>query len=171
MLSKLIDLLTCGSLDASERDAAVTAIAAAPSDPQYDWTGSDDAARALALISALAEFIASGDKMDELHEQIQLMFEDGFPDYPHALEAEIRAKGVLIYYEWLDGELSQRALAEGGYDLVSLEGSGTDDIDVFVVYRRDTARIIDIATDLGLRLTRPLDSYRELQAMIDRRRD
>ena len=132
---------------------------------QEEWIDSDAEAYALEIISQLGGYIASSDKIDELHEQIQDMF-DEFPDFPYELLKD-RERGVLPYYEWLDAELAQRAVEEGGYDLIQIEGSGTDNMDALVVYRRDTADIIQAAALMGVSIERPLTYFRGVQAQID----
>jgi hypothetical protein len=166
-LAQLINLLTCGALEDAERDEILAAIANAPSDEQYHWVDDDAQLLALAIIYELSAFIASGDKVDEVHEQIQDMFDD-FPGFPDQLTRD-SDNGMLAYYEWLDAELRQRAVDEGGYALVAIEGSGTDDMDVLVVYRRDVDAIIEGAASMGVTISSLLDYHRALQALIDRR--
>lgn len=165
LLSELLTRMTCGDLEGEELDEVVTAITNAPSNPLEDWVDSDAQAYALEIINQLGGYIASSDKIDELHEQIQDMF-DEFPDFPYEL-LEDRERGVLPYYEWLDGELAQRATDEGGYDLIQIEGSGTDNMDALIVYRRDTADIIQAAALMGVTIERPLAYFRGVQAQID----
>ena len=165
LLSELLTRMTCGDLEGEELEEAVSAINDAPSHPLEDWVDSDAQAYALEFINQLGGYIASSDKIDELHEQIQDMFDD-FPDFPYELVKD-RERGVLPYYEWLDGELAQRAVEEGGYDLIWIEGSGTDNMDALIVYRRDTADIIQAAALMGVTIERPLTYFRRVQAQID----
>ena len=165
LLSELLTRLTCGDLEGEELDEAVAAIGEAPSDPREEWVESDGEAYALEIISQLGGYIASSDKIDELHEQIQDMFDD-FPDFPYELLQQ-DGRGVLPYYEWLDQELAQRAVDEGGYDLIQIDGSGTDNMDALVVYRRDTAGIIQGAALMGVTISRPLTYFRGVQAQVD----
>ena len=165
LLSELLTRMTCGDLEGEELEEAVAAITAAPSNPQEEWIDSDAEAYALEIISQLGGYIASSDKIDELHEQIQDMFEE-FPDFPYDLLKD-RERGVLPYYEWLDAELAQRAVEEGGYDLIQIEGSGTDNMDALIVYRRDTADIIQAAALMGVTIERPLTYFRGVQAQVD----
>ncbi|WP_426079224.1 hypothetical protein [Janthinobacterium sp. PSPC3-1] len=165
LLSELLTRLTCGDLEGEELDDAVTAITNAPANADQEWVTSDAHAYALEIIDQLGGYIASSDKIDELHEQIQEMF-DEFPDFPYELVAD-HERGVLPYYEWLDGELAQRAVEEGGYDLIWIEGSGTDNMDALIVYRRDTADIIQAAALMGVTIARPLTYFRGVQAQVD----
>ena len=167
LLSELLTKLTCGDLEGEELDDAVAAITHAPSAPRDEWIDSDAQAYAVAILSHLAGHMASSDKIDELHEQIQEMF-DEFPDFPYALLKD-SARGMLPYFEWLDTELAQRAVDEGGYDLIQIDGSGSDEMDALVVYRRDTNDIIQAAALMGVTINRPLTYYRGIEAMVGKR--
>lgn len=76
---------------------------------------------------------------------------------------------MLPYDEWLDTELEQRAVEEGGYDLIQIDGNGTDGMDALVVYRCCTADIIEAAALLRLTIGRPLTYYRGIEAMVGKR--
>jgi hypothetical protein len=164
LLSELLSKLTCGDLEGEELDEAVTAIANAPSAPRDEWVDSDAQAYALAILSHLGGYMASSDKLDELHEQIQEMF-DEFPDFPYEMLKAGRGS-ALPYFEWLDTELAQRAVEEGGYELIQIDGNGTDEMDALVVYRRDTNDIIQAAALMGVTIGRPLAYYRGIEAMV-----
>ncbi|TDY35965.1 hypothetical protein [Janthinobacterium sp. 75] len=167
LLSELLTKLTCGDLEGKELDEAVTAITDAPSAPRDEWIDSDAQAYAVAILSHLVDYIASSDKLDELHEQIQDMF-DEFPDFPYELLKE-SGGSVLPYFEWLDTELAQRAVEEGGYDLIQIDGNGSDEMDALLVYRRDTNDIIQAAALMGVTIGRPLTYYRGIEAMVGKR--
>lgn len=167
LLSELITKLTCGELEGQELDEAVTAISNAPSAPRDEWIDSDAQAYALAILWHLGDYIASSDKLDELHEQIQDMF-DEFPDFPYDMLKDSDGS-ALPYFEWLDTELAQRAVDEGGYDLIQIDGNGTDEMDALVVYRRDTNDIIQAAALMGVTIGRPLTYYRGIEAMVGKR--
>jgi len=165
LLSELLTRMTCGDLEGEELDEAVTAITNAPANADEEWVTSDGQAYALEIINQLGGYIASSDKIDELHEQIQDMFDD-FPDFPYEL-LEDRERGVLPYYEWLDAELAQRAVEEGGYDLIQIDDSGTDEMNALIVYRRDTNDIIQAAALMAVKIERPLTYFLGVQAQID----
>lgn len=167
LLSELLTKLTCGELQGEELDEAVTAISNAPSAPRDEWIDSDAQAYALAILWHLGDYIASSDKLDELHEQIQDMF-DEFPDFPYELLKDSDGS-ALPYFEWLDMELAQRAVEEGGYELIQIDGNGTDEMDALVVYRRDTNDIIQAAALMGVTIGRPLTYYRGIEAMVGKR--
>lgn len=159
MYSELINLLACHGLDTEEVNEAAEQIASAPEDPEYEWTRGD-ASMAIAseLVATLYEFAAVSEKADEMHEQIQDMFDAGFPDFPDASEADWNA---AAYFQWLDTELSQLAVDEGGYGAVMLDTGADDNMNLFVVYRKDTDRILELAAALGLTMYRPVDHYRD----------
>jgi hypothetical protein len=120
MLGELIDLLSCGSLETIERDEIVHLVQNAPQNPEFSWTSSPEEAMSIELISSLADYVATGDKVDELHELIQDMFDAPFPDFPHDLNADRpgERRVMLEYYEWMEQELAEWAVEQGGYDLI-----------------------------------------------------
>lgn len=158
MYPELINLLACHGLDSEEVNEAAEQIKSAPGDPEYGWT-EGDASMAVAseMVATLYEFAAVSDKVDEMHEQIQDMFDEGLPEFPDASEAGWNA---AAYFEWLDTELSQLATDEGGYGAVMLDTGADDNMNLFVVYRKDTDRILELAATLGLTMYRPWDHYR-----------
>ena len=167
LLSELLTKLTCGELEGEELDEAVTAISDAPSAPRDEWIDSDAQAYTVAILLQLAGYMASSDKLDELHEQIQDMFEE-FPDFPYEM-LEDSGGSALPYFEWLDTELAQRAVDEGGYELIQIDGNGSDEMDALLVYRRDTNDIIQAAALMGVTIGRPLAYYRGIDAMAGKR--
>ncbi|MGK5045846.1 hypothetical protein ACQ4WP_08095 [Janthinobacterium sp. GB4P2] len=169
LLSELLTKLTCGDLEGEELDEAVTAISDAPSAPRDEWSDSDAQAYAMAILSHPGGYMASSDKLDELHKQIQEIF-DEFPDFPYELLKDSDGS-ARPYFEWLDTELAQRAVDEGGYDLIQIDGNGTDEMDALVVYRRDTNDIIQAAALMGVTLARPPTYYRGIEAMVGKRPD
>ena len=152
-LIELVDLLTSGNMEADEREEALQKIAAAPS--EFDWASSDENAYALGLIFELDRHAASGDKLDEVHEQLQEMMGDEFPAYPHHLTDSVQ------YHQWLDRILAEWS-GDGGYDVVAIEDGSSDNMHLFVPYRRDTSRILELADQLGIPVERPLDYWRRL---------
>ena len=167
LLSELLTKLTCGELEGEELDEAVTAISDAPSAPRDEWIDSDAQAYTVAILLQLAGYMASSDKLDELHEQIQDMFEE-FPDFPYEM-LEDSGGSALPYFEWLDTELAQRAVDEGGYELIQIDGNGSDEMDALLVYRRDTSDIIQAAALMGVTIGLPLAYYRGIDAMVGKR--
>ena len=165
MLPELIDLLTCGDLEPDDLAEVTEAVENAPEDPDYEWAEDAATAMSLALISCLGEYTASSDKLDELHEQIRDMFADPLPDFFPATPSDDEQKfGVLAYFQWLDGELAQRGTDKGGFDIVQIDDMSSDEMNMIVVYKKDTARILVLADALGFRFTRPLDFWTGMAA-------
>jgi hypothetical protein len=76
---------------------------------------------------------------------------------------------MLEYYEWMEQELAEWAVEQGGYDLIEVDDRYSDNMNIFVVFRRDTERMIQIGTVLGFQICRPLDYYRELHTKLESR--
>jgi hypothetical protein len=160
MYAELIDLLSGHMLEPHERDEIAERVAAAPDDPEYEWTqtyADATVACGLELRYALDDFAATSDKIDEVHEQIQDMFDD-FPDYAD-VETRIFPDGdfdVNAYFAWLDAELAGRETEKGGCGFVIFDARADDNISVFVVERNDIDRIIALGDELGLRFQRKI---------------
>jgi hypothetical protein len=156
----LVDLLTNGSLDREECDDVAQQILDAASDGvSTDLTGpeADQAAKALALVELLEEFAATSDKLDAAHAQIKGMFDEGFPDYPHAL---MKDDGDLAtYFAWLNAELAQWGTADGGYESLVFDTGVDDRITIFVVYRKHADKIVKLARKLDHAAFKPLTRY------------
>ncbi|MFK3739096.1 DUF6630 family protein [Massilia sp. TN1-12] len=154
MYAELIDLLSCHLLDPHEREEMARQVANAPHDTEYNWAGDfQEIAIAAALADQLADFVAWADNIESTHEQIQDMFDRDFPDFPKELTGE--EHGVALYFAWLDKELSKMAVEEGGYDVVELDTGADDNLRLLVVFRKDVARILELATALNLGIHRP----------------
>ncbi len=152
MLEELLQLLSCHELSAEELADAAAFVRQAPEDPELEWLDDIDSKMTFAIFDKLSEFIAVSDKIDELHEQLIEMFADPLPQFPH--EHPKICKNTDAYFQWLDTLLANRAPAEGGYELVSINTGIDDNLSVLVVYRRDTQRILDIAQSLSVRISR-----------------
>ncbi|MDE2428067.1 MAG: hypothetical protein KGM99_05020 [Burkholderiales bacterium] len=161
-LKEFVQLLSCNALDESEQDDIVRQIVNAPDDPEFEWADSPEQARLFALTFALGEYMATGDKLDELHEQVQRLFDDDFPEIPApTLDDMENGGGAIAYFEWLETEFCQYSAEEGGYDLVELDMMGSD-MNAIVVYRKDTPRVLELAKQLDFKMQRPLDYFRDL---------
>jgi hypothetical protein len=159
MYAELIDLLSSHMLEPHERDEIAERVVAAPDDPEYEWTqtyGDATVACACELRDALDDFAATSDKIDEVHEQIQEMFDDDFPDFPYEAVRSGWGDGVDAdkYAAWLDAELAGRGTEKSGYGFVVFDTTADDNMSVFVVDRNDIDRIIELAGELDLRIQR-----------------
>ena len=150
MIEELLRLLSCDEMDAEELAAAVEFVRNAPDDPELAWTGGPKQATTFAIYDALSEFVADSDKIDELHEQLEGMFEPPFPPFPHD-DPSIQ-QSSFAYFRWLDDVLSKWAVAKGGYALVGIDPGFDDHLRVVVVYRKDTRRILELADALSVGL-------------------
>ena len=153
MYPELLRLLACDDLEPGEPEELTRQILAAPDDPEYDWAQGDASiAMACELQAIMGEFAATSDKIDEAHEQIQDMFEDEFPAFPHEMFDGAHRIDGNVYFKWLNGELAERAGEEGGYEAVMFDTGADDRFTIFIVYRKDVARILELAAALGLRM-------------------
>ncbi len=152
MLSELIDLLTCGDLDVHEREQVAKLILDAPENPELDWADNASQAMSFELYSCLADHVATGERIDEVHEQLQAMFAEPLSDLPPTMADAMSRRD---YFEWLDAELSRRAVDRGGYGVVTLDDMASDTLYVFIVYRANSARVFELARSLGLRFKDP----------------
>lgn len=156
MYPELLRLLTCDDLEPGEPEELTRQILAAPDDPEYEWAQGDSAmAMACELQSAMGEFAATSDKIDEAHEQIQDMFDDDFPGFPFELFDHAHRIDGRVYSRWLNEELAERAVEEGGYEVIEFDTGADDRLTLFVVYRRDVDRILELASALCLNMSAP----------------
>lgn len=149
-LKELVDLLTSRELEPEQLESAVAAIEGAADDPDLDWMEdpSPEQLMQVAIRNRLTQFIAVGDKIDEIHEQISDLFADPLPDYP--LHEDGRHFRTDEYFVWLDRQLIQRAEDDEDYELLLLCNQYSDDLDAIPVLRSDTPRILQLATELAL---------------------
>lgn len=150
---ELVNLLTCRELDTDEVAGLARSVLAAHDDPDLSWLTEANEFTTFGLYRALSDYIASGDKEDELIEEIEDFFEEPFDLNPlNDDEAEDKANPRPLIV--LRNALAQRGRDRGGYDLVFLDGLGTDDANVFVVLRPDLKRIIELGRYFSVRLDR-----------------
>jgi len=95
----------------------------------------------------LNEIIITGDKIDEIHDQIVDLKEE-LPEFP--FEEKETAKE---YFIWLDNILS-----ETGDEILEIGRSFGDDLTLFLVYKKDTDEIIKICQQLNLKCSNPKDT-------------
>ncbi|MFZ2269573.1 MAG: hypothetical protein WAV95_18510 [Azonexus sp.] len=151
-ISTLLDLLTSRSLDTEELDEAAAYVRNSPEDPELEWAGDSRSIMTFAICNTLSDFVATSDKIDELHEQIEAFFSNPIPPFP-ADDPEVQ-KSSFAYFRWLDSILAQRAPEKGGYELLSVNPGLDDNLYVVVVDRCDTERILELANALDLNIYR-----------------
>ncbi|HZX76613.1 hypothetical protein [Lysobacter sp.] len=146
-LETLIDLLTCGDLEPDEVRERAANVRNAAEDPNLDWLDepSDDELMQVAVQFQLTDFLAEGDKVDELHEFIAETFEPPFPEYPHP--PGTRDFSPDDYFRWLDDYLATRG---PGYELLLWGNQYDENLYAIVVRRADTDRILELAAGLSL---------------------
>jgi hypothetical protein len=154
MLKELVDLLTSRELDPAELESTVAAIDGAADDPDMDWLyePTPEELTQTAIIFKLRDFIAVGDKIDEVHEQISDFFAEPLPDYP--LHEDGRYFLPDEYFLWLDQQLIQRAGDNGGYELLLLGQHYSEELHAVAVLRADAPRTLQLATELALTVER-----------------
>lgn len=154
-LEELLDLLTCNDFEPEELAEMAERIQNAPNDPEYEWLADgmpeDEVTPELfmrfALSSEVSDYVAHSDKVDELHEQIEEMFEDSeepLPPFPYE-ESDEADNGVQFYFEWLDEQLAER----GDYSFLIMDVGLDDELHAIVVLRDDVDRILELASQLG----------------------
>ncbi|MBT2745108.1 MULTISPECIES: hypothetical protein [unclassified Lysobacter] len=153
MLRELVDRLTFRELESEEVDSLVASIEGAGNDPDFDWMEdpSPEEVRQTALVFRLMQHFAVGDKIDEVHEQISDWFDPPLPDFP---QGENGSKWLVSeYFAWLDPLLAERE-DNGGYETLVIDDRISDNLNVIMVWRADTPRILELATQLALVIDR-----------------
>jgi hypothetical protein len=151
-IEELLDLLTSHDLSTEELSNAAEYVKNSPEDPELEWAGDLKSVRTFAICNTLSDFVATSDKIDELHEQIEAFFSNPLPPFPYD-DQEIQ-HSCFAYFRWLDNILAQRAPEKGGYELLSVNPELDDNLYVVVVDRCDTKRIIELANSLDLNISR-----------------
>ncbi|QQP98667.1 hypothetical protein [Lysobacter enzymogenes] len=150
MLKELVDLLTCRELDAEELASLTAAIENAGDDPDLDWLDDPSPEELIqnAIVFKLVNHLAVGDKVDEVHQQISDFFAEPLADFPRY--ANGRRYSPDDYFVWLDPLLAERGQHGGGYRLLLLDDSFSEQLNALLVWRKDTARVLELAGELGL---------------------
>lgn len=150
MLKELVDLLTCRELDPEELASLTASIENAGDDPDLDWLDDPSSEELIqnAIVFKLVNHLAVGDKVDEVHEQISDFFAEPLADFPR--RANGRGYSPDDYFAWLDPLLAERGKHGGGYRLLLLDDSFSDQLNALLVWRKDTARVLELANQLGL---------------------
>lgn len=154
-LAELINLLSGRDLEEGTLDVLVAAVKDARNDPDLDWMDEEaeqEEWTQIAIEFQLVNFTQVSDKVDELHELISGDFQVPLRDFPpHADKMDFLPDD---YFPWLDEELAGRNPEAGGYELILWGNQLDDNLHALVVYRRDTARILELAEQLALRVER-----------------
>ena len=95
----------------------------------------------------LMQIIIQGDKIDEIHGEIEEM-KEGIPEFPY--EKEFTAKE---YFGWLD-----EILSEMNEEILEIGESLGDDLMLFLVYKENTNEIMEISKKFSLKCENPKDS-------------
>lgn len=150
MLKELVDLLTCRELDPEELASLVASIEGAGDDPDLDWMDDPSPEELIqnAIVFKLVNHLAVGDKIDEVHEQISDFFAEPLADFPR--RADGRGYRPDDYFAWLDPLLAARGKDGGGYQLFLLDDSFSDQLNALLVWRKDAARVLELADELAL---------------------
>ena len=121
----------------------------------YGWLGNDISQRRhFAVPAVLSDWVATADKVDELHEIVNEGFGQALPAYPYRDD-----KGEFTpprYFGWLDDLLATHGK---GYELLLWENGYDDYIYAFPVERADTQRILDLSDELGFSAYPATDAY------------
>ena len=158
--AEFLNLLTTGNLEPEELATATEAVVLAVQDPtayfdQYldeeedGWLRDCGASMTeVALTDAVADYLCLSDKADELYEQISEAFNEPLPDPP---------QGFRYLYEYMrlaDEEIQQRGPQPGGYELLEIADSYSDELQVLLVFRKDTPRILALGQQLQVKVAR-----------------
>lgn len=160
-VAELLTLLTTGTLDPAELAVATKAVVLAAQDPdayfeqylneeEHGWLRDCGASMTeVALTDAIEQELCRSDKADELYEQISEQFADPLPVTPPS------CRYLLDYMRIMDAELQQRGPQPGGYELLEFGDSYSDELQVLLVFRKDTFRLLELGQQLGIRIARP----------------
>ncbi|NHQ85588.1 hypothetical protein HA050_05580 [Iodobacter sp. HSC-16F04] len=152
MIQELLRLLSCNEFSANEIIEAAQYVENAPDNPELEWAGSAASAMTFAIYDKLYSWTVEGDKIDEIHEQLEDMFSDPLPAFPYD-DIEIQ-NNSFAYFRWINCVLAGYAIKEGGYELLSIDPGTDDQLRLLIVYKKDTSRILELAQALSLRITR-----------------
>ncbi|TYZ13358.1 hypothetical protein FY528_02815 [Hymenobacter lutimineralis] len=160
-VTELLTLLTTGTLAPEELVAATETVVLAAQDPdayfeqylneeEHSWLLDCGASMTeVALSEVLEQELCRSDKADELYEQISEQFREPLPAAPP------HYRYLREYLQLLDAELQQRGPQPGGYELLEFGDSYSDELQVLLVFRKDTPRLLELGQQLGIHIARP----------------
>lgn len=163
-VAELLMLLTTDTLGPEELAAATDAVVLAAQDPdayfeqylneeEHGWLLDCGALMTeVALTEVIQQELCRSDKADELYEQISEQFSEPLPAAPP------HYRYLHEYLGLLDAELQRRGPQPGGYELLEFGDSYSDELQVLLVFRKDTARLLKLGQQFGIHLARPQSS-------------
>ncbi|RSK37097.1 hypothetical protein [Hymenobacter metallilatus] len=158
--AELLTLLTTGTLSAEELTAATEAVLLAAHDPdayfdqylneeEHGWLRDCGASMVeVALTEAIGQDLCRSDKADELYEQVSEQFSEPLPEAPS------HYRYLHEYLHLLDTELQRRGPQPGGYELLEFGDSYSDELQVLLVFRKDTPRLLALGQQFAVHLAR-----------------
>lgn len=154
-LNELIHLLSRRELSGENLEACVDAVRNADANDDYDWLDEGHERQQYAVVAELTDWVAVGDKVDELHEVItDIVFDHPLPPFPYHDNNEDFPPPA--YFRWVDEQL---AASGEGYELVLWDHGYDDNLNVLVVRREDTPRILALAGTLDFPVVRATDAF------------
>jgi len=154
----LLGMLSCGDLDEHEISRIVSICMQAKDDPAEtlrEHYGADAAkvaeydpggVMAFIIFVELEDYFAVADTVDELYEQIVDAFEQpALPDYPYD---DNNFETISDFYQWVERQLLAH---HDKYRLIGFGESYTNDFQVVLVQREQTADILSLCNELSLR--------------------
>ena len=154
-LNELIHLLSRRQLEGENLEACVEAVRNADHNDDYDWLDEGHERQQYAVLAELNDWVAIGDKVDELHEVIaDIVFDHALPPFPdHGDKQDFPPPA---YFRWLD----ERLAASGkGYELLLWDHGYDDNLNALVVRREDTPRILALSGTLDFPAVRATDLF------------
>lgn len=150
VLKELLQLMTRKQLSAEEAaKAAMEALASSHGGSAAD--GGEGAALTESVFNQLGDFLAEGEKVDELHAQLQDISPEPLPDFPY--DDKSVNQSAASYYGWVSNLLAHMNPNEGGYALVSIDPGEDSSDHVVIARRRDVPRILQLAHQLSLKVS------------------
>lgn len=153
-------LLTTGDIEPEELAMATEAVVLAAQDPtayfdqfldedEDGWLRDCGASMTeVALTTVVADALCTSDKADQLYEQISEDFSEPLPEPPQEF------RYLHQYMRLADEEIRQRGPQPGGYELLEFADSYGDEMQVLLVFRKDTPRILELGQQFNVKVAR-----------------
>jgi hypothetical protein len=117
---------------------AVTEVANAPDNPEFAWVDESSGRVEFAICDQL-DSIVTGNKLDEIHEQLSDIFAEPLPVF----QFDRFKNSSQDYFKWLDEVLNER-----GYTVVSIDPSLNDELWLLPIDKTNCDRLSEIAASL-----------------------